>query len=130
MAKTEAVRIGKAPRTTETIAAAKMPNSRQEGAVSPSGTGQNQIPSPTATASPRISLTFPASLTTRLALLAQALHVSAQALFSARALASASLPRHRGRVEHLLDLLFGQDLLLADQLQDAPPGLHRLGGQL
>src|SRR5580765_5924203 len=40
----EAVRSGNAPISTDTMAAAKTANRCQAGAVSPAGTGQNQIP--------------------------------------------------------------------------------------
>src|SRR5262245_42328395 len=43
-AMTEAVRIGKAPTTTEMMAAAKMAKSRHAGTVNPSGGGTNHIP--------------------------------------------------------------------------------------
>jgi len=48
-AKTDAVRIGKAPRMTDTIVAAKMAKRCQPWGVNPWGTGQNQIPAPSAT---------------------------------------------------------------------------------
>ena len=48
-ASTDAVRIGNAPMTTETIVAAKIANRCHAWAVSPSGGGMNQMASATAT---------------------------------------------------------------------------------
>src|SRR4029079_5364629 len=41
-----------------------------------------------------------------------------------------ALPGHRDRIEHLRDLLFGEDALLANQLHDAAASFHRLGCEL
>ena len=60
----------------------------------------------------------------------------ARASQSGRRAASASTPpaasaaRHGDRVEHLGDLLLGQDASSRAQLEDAAAGLHRLGGEL
>ena len=42
----------------------------------------------------------------------------------------ARMPGHRGGVEDLLDLRFGEQLLLADEFHDALAGAEGLGGEL
>src|SRR6478672_12255319 len=110
-----AVRIGNAPIMTERMVAPKIANRRQACSVSVPGGGTNHMMS----ATPRV---------TSRATLARVRNVVRPDL--PPGVGSASLPGECGWVEDLIDLLVGQDVLAADELDDPLPGLHRFRGKL
>src|SRR5678816_1281873 len=113
--RTLAVRIGNAPIMTERIVAPKIAKRRHACTVSVPGGGTNQMMSATA----RV---------TRRATLARVQKVVRPA--PALDTGSPSLTSQCGWVEDLIDLLVGEDVLAADELDDPLPGLHRFGGEL
>src|SRR5687767_11851110 len=127
IANTEAVRIGKAPITTDRMVAAKMANRCHACALRSPGGGMNQrrTAMPSATARLTRAPTGGALLPTRSS--GAALVVTANPWCRARLTSLACQGR---RVEDLVELFVGQDVLLADQLHDALAVLQRLGRKL
>src|SRR5690349_20998710 len=118
MARTDAVRIGKASMTPARIAAMKIANRCHACGLRPSGGGTNQIASATARVTAR------AIRTRRNDAGRLATEAAAPADMVKR-----SATRQSRRVEDLLELFLGQDLFFTDELDDTLVLFQRFGGE-